>query len=1023
MAEKLEYEALEHRIQELEKENSTLRLFKFAIDNMPDSRCAITNRNYRFETVSKGYHEAFNKNADEIVGKHVSEILGNEMFQTIVKPNFDKALAGDAINFSGWFDLPGAKKKFLDIQYFPVHSGNEINSVAILVHDLTRIKQAEELLRESETNLVKAQQIAHIGSWDWDMIEDRVSFSNEAYHILGVTPENFCPTYDGYIRYIYPEDLAMFQVSVKRALTDTMSKAVKYRIIRPDSTIRTVHERAEVTVDSAGIPINMFGTIQDITEQVQVEEQYQTILKLAIDGFCLIDKQGRLFEVNDSYCRMLGYTREELLQLNISDIDVAQNLEQRIQQCKKTIQNGQDRFETKHRRKDGILIDVEINTQYSDMKKGAFICFIRDITEKNKTREALQKGEVRYRNLFEGSPVMYAIIKNQTGSPIITDCNKLFLNVLGYDRVEVIGKSISEFYTEESQKKMIKEESLRLSMENIFTVSERDLIRFDGQIINTLIQGVPEYDAQGRIVGSRFMYIDTTSQKRAEEQLRESHELLLMIVDGISDPLIMVDEKMNLMMMNAAAENYFKKNNEACLSRKCYRVFKTRHSPCDGCRLARAISKGRQESFERKGFMNPEKLEQVAVYPVRKKGDHIWTAILRISDITRVKQMERELIQADKMISLGVLVSGVAHEINNPNHLIMLNTPILWEAWEDILPVVEKYYHQNGDFSLVGVLYSEMRNEIPLLFAAIKEGSVRIQRIVQDLKDFARQDDIHMDQPININQAIKNSIRMTENLIKENTEHFKIEYSQTLPMIRGDKQKLEQVMINLIQNACQALPDKKKGIFITSFFDEKKGMIEVKVRDEGVGIPPNMLDRIMDPFFTTKRSEGGTGLGLAVSSNIVKAFGGKIEVAGEPGKGSVFRILIPTAIFENPVKILVADDDPFFREYLHKALGEPDLYSVREAVNGKEAFLKIGQELPDLLLLDIQMPDMDGLDVCRLLKEKSELSDIKVIISTGFPESFIVDEIVKMGFDNILAKPFSIAELKKTIEKIMETEQ
>ncbi|CCK79255.1 PAS domain S-box protein [Desulfobacula toluolica] len=1022
MTEKLDYEVLEKRIQELEKENSTLRLFKFAIDNLSDSRCAIVNRDCRFETVSKGYYEAFNKNADQIAGKHISEILGNQMFKTIVKPNFDKALAGEIVNFSGWFDLPGGKKKFMDIQYFPVYSGDQINSVAILVHDLTRIKKAEGLLRESEANLIKAQQIAHIGNWNWDMTEDRISCSKEFYRILGIVPECFCPTYEGYMKYVHPEDLEMFQYSVKKALTETKSKTIKYRIVRPYGIIRTVHERAEVTVDSAGNPINVFGTIQDITEQVQVEEQYQTILKLAIDGFCLVDKQGQLFDVNDSYCKMLGYERDELLKLSISDIDVVQTLEQRVQQCKKIIKTGQDRFETKHRCKDGTLIDVEINTQYSDMKKGMFICFIRDITEKNKIREALKKGEIRYRNLFEGAPVMYAIIKNQKESTIITDCNKQFLTTLGYSRSEVIGKSISEFYTQESQKKLIKEESFRRSMENNFTASERELIGSDGRIINTLIQAVPEYDVQGNIIGGRSMYIDTTSQKRAEEQLRENHELLLMIVDGISDPLMMVDEKMNLMMMNAAAENYFKKNNETCLGRKCYQVFKMRQSLCEGCKLAKAISKGRQKSFERKGLMNPEKLERVCVYPVRKKGDNIRTAILRISDITRVKRIEKELIQADKMISLGVLVSGVAHEINNPNHLIMLNTPILWEAWEDIVPVVEKYYHQNGDFSLAGVLYSEMRDEIPLLFAAIKEGAVRIQRIVQDLKDFSRQDDTHMDQLVNINQVIENSIRLTENLIKKHTEHFKIEYSQNLPMVMGDQQKLEQVMINLIQNACQAVSDKKKAIFITSFFDEKKAMIEVEVRDEGVGIPQEMLDRIMDPFFTTKRSKGGTGLGLAVSSNIVKSFGGKIEVESDLGKGSVFKIFIPTRKFEYPVKILVADDDPFFREYLHKALGETERYSLREAVNGKEAFLKIGQELPDLFILDIQMPDMDGLDVCRLLKEKSELSDIKVIIITGFPESFIVDEIVKMGFDKILAKPFTIIELKKTIEKVMEVE-
>ncbi len=765
MAKASDYELLELRIKELEKENSYLRLFKFGMDNMPNARFAVGNRDYRFEAVSKGYFEALNKREDQIVGKFAIEILGAKMFQEIVKPNFDRALKGEVINYSTWFELPGFKKKFLNVQYSPVHSKDEINLVAILIQDLTRIRQAEK--------------------------------------------------------------------------------------------------------------------------------QYRTIIQTAIDGFCLVDQQGRLLDVNDSYCKMLGYKRDELLQFNFSDIDALRTSEEIFRQCSIAVKKGQCRLETKHRCKDGILIDVEINIQYSDIKKGVLICFIRDITEKRKILESLKKSEIRYRDLFEGAPMMYVVIEHHQGLPIITNCNHKFLVTLGYDREDVIGKFISEFYTRDSQKKMMIEQNYKLIEENTFTTAERELVSRDGDIVITLMQGAPEYDGWGNAAGARCMYNNISSQKSAEEQLKESYEILLAIMDGISDPLIMVGQKMNIVRMNHAAETYFKNHNEACLGKKCHEIFKARLSPCEGCRVARTVHTGREESFERKGLMNSEAVEQIFVYPVLNKDHQVWAAVIRISDITKTRQIEKDLVQADKMISLGVLVSGVAHEINNPNNFIMLNTPVLRDAWKGIGPVIEKYYRKNGDFNLAGLPYSRMRNEIPLLFSGVEIGAERIQRIVQDLKNFARQDDSDVDQPLNINQIIKKSIQLTENLIKEKTQHFKVEYTNSLPIIKGNGQKLEQVMINLIENACQSLPHKERGVFITVFFDKKKQSIVVEVRDEGVGIPEKFIDRIMDPFFTTKRSEGGTGLGLAVSLNIVKAHGGKIEVTSEIANGSIFRIVIP----------------------------------------------------------------------------------------------------------------------------------
>jgi PAS domain S-box-containing protein len=635
---------------------------------------------------------------------------------------------------------------------------------------------------------------------------------------------------------------------------------------------------------------------------------------------------------------------------------------------------------------------------------------------KRQAEEALRKNEELLRDFLDNANDLIQIVEPDGRFLYI---NHRWLEVLGYTADETVNLSISDTIHPDSlahcfeifQRILAGEVVDRF--ETAFVTKNGKKVYVEGSINCRFENGKP--------VNTRGIFRDITDRKQAEAELRKSKELFQMVFDGISDPLIMVDKNMKILLQNRASMKYFGiPYTTSCLNKKCHQVFNGNPDPCEGCNIPSAVSNGRHESFERKGFMDPERLELVVIYPIHQKDHQEGAAIIRISDVTRARQMERELMQADKMISLGVLVTGVAHEINNPNNFIMLNAPLLREAWESIVPVLERYYEENGDFSMGGLPYSEMRDEIPQLFSGIKEGSERIQRIVRDLKDYARQDGADMDQSVNINQVIKSSVRLVGNMIKKATKNFRVKYGRNLPPFKGNKQKLEQVMINLIQNACQALPDKEKGIFVTSSFDKEGGCVVVEVRDEGEGIPENLLPRIMDPFFTTKRSEGGTGLGMSVSSNIVKGHGGKIEVESEWGKGTAFRFFIPTMRIEEPAKILVVDDERAIRELLHKALGAVERYIFREASNGVEAFLKIGQEPPDLLILDVQMPDMDGVEVCRLIKENPALSAIKVIIITGFPKSSQMKEIARMGFDKILAKPFSIPALLNMVDEVLE---
>jgi polar amino acid transport system substrate-binding protein len=284
-------------------------------------------------------------------------------------------------------------------------------------------------------------------------------------------------------------------------------------------------------------------------------------------------------------------------------------------------------------------------------------------------------------------------------------------------------------------------------------------------------------------------------------------------------------------------------------------------------------------------------------------GDDKETEIHIVSigiDITDRKRMEKEaelrrrqLIQADKMASLGILVSGVAHEINNPNNFIMMNAPILRKAWDDIAPILKGYAAERGDFSLAGIPYSEMCGHVPALFDGIQEGAERIRQIVMNLKDYSREDASNITQGVNLNTAVAAALRLLSNQMKQSTDFVSVTYSETLPCVNGSLQRLEQVIINLVQNACQALQTRDKGIEIRTFHDKKNGEVVVRVRDEGIGITEAQMDYIFDPFYTTKRETGGTGLGLSVCAGIVKEHNGRLEFSSKPGVGTTVSLVLP----------------------------------------------------------------------------------------------------------------------------------
>lgn len=261
--------------------------------------------------------------------------------------------------------------------------------------------------------------------------------------------------------------------------------------------------------------------------------------------------------------------------------------------------------------------------------------------------------------------------------------------------------------------------------------------------------------------------------------------------------------------------------------------------------------------------------------------------------LDELKLHQDKLIQADKMASLGILVAGVAHEINNPNGLILLNMPILREVYRDAEDVLDVRYHNQGDFTLGGLPYSRMRNEVPHLLEEMQEGANRIKRIVEELKDFARQDTSAAVDAVDFNIVVQAAVRLVDSSLRSSTNRFEARYALSLPPILGNAQRIEQVVVNLILNACQALPGIERGIFLTTFHDQSAGTVVLKLADEGLGIAPEHIPHLTDPFFTTRRESGGTGLGLSVSATIVKEHNGSLEFESTPGAGTTVTLTLP----------------------------------------------------------------------------------------------------------------------------------
>lgn len=505
--------------------------------------------------------------------------------------------------------------------------------------------------------------------------------------------------------------------------------------------------------------------------------------------------------------------------------------------------------------------------------------------ERQQAQAKLEESEKSFRSIFQVSPDTSVVVRLEDRR--IVDCNDGFCLQTGYSREEVIGSSsldVGLWVHTEDRTRLYEILERDGQVENFEFLSRKK----NGEQANALISarivqlgGAPHLLAVTRDV-TEFKQAQQ-ALKTSEQRYRELYKQFQVLLDGIPDSLILFSDKLEVIWANQGAADHFSQTVEEMTGLTCHDLWCKEPVGCSEC-ITGVFQKAKP--LEKSLKTEDGRHWGIKTFPITDSHGTVVNAIQIASDITEKIRLREQANQASRLASLGELSAGVAHEINNPNGQLLLNLPLVTEAINDCLPIMDRYRDAEGDFRWAGVNYAKMRREMPKLLEEMQDAAVRIRTIVEDLKSFSRKESFDQVQAFSLNDALETAVRLLGNTIKNATDSFEVDYGGDLPQVDCVRQRIEQVLVNLIVNACQSLPVRNRGIYASTWYEEERGMVVCEIRDEGIGMSEEVLSHVTDPFFTTRREMGGTGLGLSISARIVKEHGGELTITSQQGLGT-----------------------------------------------------------------------------------------------------------------------------------------
>ncbi len=497
------------------------------------------------------------------------------------------------------------------------------------------------------------------------------------------------------------------------------------------------------------------------------------------------------------------------------------------------------------------------------------------------------KSEASVQSILKSAPVGIGLIVDRKFQWI----NQRMEEMVGYTSTELQRQSARVLYqTDEEFAWVGKEKYAQISQFGTGAVDTRFVTK-KGSVIDVFLSSTP-LDNNDLSAGVIFTALDITERKKAANSIIKAKEEWETTFDAMSDMVTIHDKNMIIIRANKAAHHFFGVDYGQLNGKKCCEVFWASAITCPGCPLLTTIRNGEQCS-EILSYNNSSKTLLVTTAPIPNRDEQPEYYIHITRDITEQQQFEKEASRASRLASLGELAAGIAHEINNPNALILYNSDILDVVLKDLLRFLEENPPANPEQLFGGLSYHEVAQEIPVLLPTIRDSAGRIKRIVNDLRDFSRQDSSAIDEFIDVNQVVQAAERLVRNAIRTATDHFAMNLAEILPAVTGVTGRLEQVVINLLLNACQALENRSQKLSVITAYDADLEQIQIIITDEGQGMTVDVLEHILEPFVTSKRDQGGTGLGLSVSARIVKEHQGTLKFNSAFGEGTTATVCLP----------------------------------------------------------------------------------------------------------------------------------
>jgi PAS domain S-box-containing protein len=766
----------------------------------------------------------------------------------------------------------------------------------------------------------------------------------------------------------------------------------------------------------------------DISEALRESEQrYRTLFEQAPVGVFLYDRDLRIQDFNARFVEILRSTRAKLTNLDMKglrDQRIRPALEQALR-GEAVVYEGPYEGTTGDAHLHIALRIAPLRDAHGEVVGALGVA--EDVTERARAASALQDSEQRLALHVRRSPL--GVVGFDPAGRIV-EWNAAAARIFGWSEAEALGKSAIDLLVPTWARDKVTDVFRALLARRGGERSINENSTRDGKVILCDWYNTPLVDDADRVIGVASVIDDITERHQAERALRRSEVRFRALIENAPEALAvyppddrrlvyanpafasMLGYEAPQVLLGRPIDTYIHPDDRGILDRRWARLVEARGMlPAQEYRLLRQDG----------GIVHAEFVSMIIDYDERP---HV---IAFGRDLTEQRQMQARLLLADRMVSVGTLAAGVAHEINNPLAYAMNNLEAV--AIRRLPGLIGRLREMGGDAAAAG---EELAQAAAMIDVA-REGCDRMRDIVRDLRTFTRGADEDRRVPIDVRRVLDASINLAWNELRHRARLVK-EYAD-VPLVVANEARLGQVFLNLLVNAAQALQvgDAAENVIRVSVSADDAGNVVVEVRDSGAGIPAEHLARIFDPFFTTKPVGVGTGLGLWICQGIVSSLGGQISAENLADGGASLRVVLP-ADPDSPhddtpaprqqyvrsgaprLRVLIIDDELAIGRTL--AIGLADEFEVSTAESGRQALEILESDRRfDAVLCDLMMPDISGMDVYDRVTEKSPELAARFVFVTGGAFTERSRTFVERVGAPVLEKPFDLASLSALLRQ------